>query len=692
MNDFMRHSFQHSFSSRPLKVTLAWMCALSLATLAGAQDALGDDFSKGAEIQKRLAAAQEELRAVPAADMALRERLQQLTAACQYHQTATSILEKAKSDRDQASQELRAWSGFPQSAPYSMLLLDEIREQLAMMESSQSASEAQIRIFTAEIETSRDKLDAHQKAERRFAEEANDASSPEARETATRKAKNEQIESRIIAELIARQTLRLEAQRVELEMFRSKAGLAKLQLDAIQGKIVLTPEDLASIRQRIADERAKAVSALTASINSGTPPNPLNSWKIEFLDLENEFWNLRAESIQQKDSAKRKSAIADLAGMKTRVEDWLEIAQLRLNGGSAESARIDPGELRNSIQRVGNMQRLIAHTIADLEGKHLKTPVLDQVSSAVVTLWETELYLAEDVEIVDGKKTSTYRAVTLGKVLRLIVILIVGWIILRYLCRKVRTLLSRRPRFSAASADFAAKAVFVFGLVLLVIYGLNTVRIPLTALAFMGGALAIGIGFGTQTLLKNFISGLILLFERPLRVGDVIEVSAIVGTIKFIGIRASVIQHFDGIETLVPNSILLENQLTNWNFSSSVIRHFILVGVAYGSPTRDVAKILLKAAREHGLVLDDPAPEVRFEDFGADSLVFRLLFWLDTTKTGRDQLASDLRFMIDKAFAEAGIVIAYPQRDIHFDRDVPLRVELTRSSNANPDKGLQPES
>jgi small-conductance mechanosensitive channel len=91
-------------------------------------------------------------------------------------------------------------------------------------------------------------------------------------------------------------------------------------------------------------------------------------------------------------------------------------------------------------------------------------------------------------------------------------------------------------------------------------------------------------------------------------------------------------------------------------------------------------------------VLDDPAPEVRFEDFGADSLVFRLLFWLDTTKTGRDQLASDLRFMIDKAFAEAGIVIAYPQRDIHFDREVPLRVELTRSSNANPDKRLQPES
>lgn len=651
-----------------------------MTPFARGQDALGEDFSKRPEIEKRLAVAQEELRNVPDSDLALRDRLQQLTAACQYHLTATSVLEKAKIDREQAAQDLRAWSGFPQQAPYSMLLLDEIRENLAMLESSQSASEAQIRIFTAEVETSRDKLDAHQQAERRFAEEAKHASSPEAREAATRSAKNEQVASRVGAEMIARQTLRLAAQRVENEIFRSKTELAKLQLAAIQGKARLTPQDLASIRQGIADERAKAVSALAAATNSGTPPNPLIAWKIEFLDLENDFWTLRAESINQKDSATRKNAVAALRGMKNRVEDWLEIAQLRLNGGTAESAKIDPGELRNSIQRVGKMQRLIAFTIADLEGGHLKTPVFDRVSSALVSLWDTELYLAEEVEIVDGKKISTPRAVTLGKVIRLIVIFTIGWIVLRFISRKVRALISRRPQVSPASADLAAKAVFIFGLVLLVIYGLNTVRIPLTALAFMGGALAIGIGFGTQTLLKNFISGLILIFERPLKVGDVIEVAGINGTIKFVGIRASVIQHFDGIETLIPNSILLENQLTNWNFSSSIIRHFVLVGVAYGSPTREVAKILLKVAREHGLVLDDPAPEVRFEDFGADSLVFRLLFWLDTVKTGRDPLASDLRFMIDRAFADAGIIIAFPQRDIHFSPGVPLRVELARRS------------
>ena len=164
-----------------------------------------------------------------------------------------------------------------------------------------------------------------------------------------------------------------------------------------------------------------------------------------------------------------------------------------------------------------------------------------------------------------------------------------------------------------------------------------------------------------------------------------VKVSNIIGTIRKIGMRASVIQHFDGIETLVPNSILLENQLTNSTFSSTIIRHSVVVGVAYGSPTREVARLLLAVAASHGLVKKDPPPEVRFDDFGADALHFTLLFWLDTRKIARDQLASDLRYMIDKALAEAGITIAFPQRDIHFDRNVPLRVEIARASNPKPE-------
>ena len=200
------------------------------AALSGAQDSLGEDFSKRPEIEKRLAAAQAELRDLSDADPILRDRLQQLTAICQYHLAATDVLAKARSARDQAAQELNSWHGFPQKPPYSILLLDDVRETLANLESSQSAGEAQIRIFTAEIEAARDKLDAHQQAERRLAETAQSATSPEARAIAARAAKAEQAASRIAAEQVARLNLRLAAQRAELEMFRSKSELANLQL------------------------------------------------------------------------------------------------------------------------------------------------------------------------------------------------------------------------------------------------------------------------------------------------------------------------------------------------------------------------------------------------------------------------------------------------------------------------------
>ncbi len=115
-----------------------------------------------------------------------------------------------------------------------------------------------------------------------------------------------------------------------------------------------------------------------------------------------------------------------------------------------------------------------------------------------------------------------------------------------------------------------------------------------------------------------------------------------------------------------------------------MIRHFLLVGVAYGSPPHEVSRLLLAVASEHDLVKDDPAPEVRFDNFAENSLTFSLLFWFDTRKTSRGTLASDLRFLIDKAFSDAGIIIAHPQRDLHFDSTTPLRVELSRTPISVP--------
>jgi len=315
--------------------------------------------------------------------------------------------------------------------------------------------------------------------------------------------------------------------------------------------------------------------------------------------------------------------------------------------------------------------------------------LLTRIRDVLLSIWDMELYLAEETDSVGGQKVTTYRAVTLGKLLRLAFILTVGWFLLRFISRRVHAFAMRRPNVDSGAADAARSWTFGIGLAILLLIGLNRVHIPFTAFAFLGGTLAIGIGFGAQTLLKNFISGVILTFERPFKVGDLVEVDNINGYIQRIGLRASVIRHFDGTDTLVPNSTLLENRVSNWTFGDTTMRGEIDVGVAYGSSTREVSRTLLSVADAHGLVLKQPEPTVQFTSFGDNTLNFKLLYWFDATKTRRDPLASDLRFMIDKAFSEAGLVIAFPQRDIHFDDSKPLRIEVSRARREPRDEGDQ---
>ena len=214
-----------------------------------------------------------------------------------------------------------------------------------------------------------------------------------------------------------------------------------------------------------------------------------------------------------------------------------------------------------------------------------------------------------------------------------------------------------------------------------------SVKIPLTIFAFAGGALAIGLGFGLQTMLKNFVSGIIILFERPFRVGDVLDVAGQRGTVSSIGIRSSVLQLWDGTETLIPNSALLENNLTNWTYSTRLVRFNVQVGVAYGSDTRRVIQLLGEIAERHGLVEKEPKPQVLFTNFAESALEFDLRFWVDVVKANSAQVASDLRQMIASTFAENGIVIAFPQRELHLSATQPLEVRVKPFAEPPPQKG-----
>jgi small-conductance mechanosensitive channel len=207
---------------------------------------------------------------------------------------------------------------------------------------------------------------------------------------------------------------------------------------------------------------------------------------------------------------------------------------------------------------------------------------------------------------------------------------------------------------------------------------LNVLHVPLTVFSFLGGAVAIGAGFGSQNIVNNFISGLILLVERPIRVGDVIELEGMTGTVAQIGARSTKIATGVNHEIIVPNSKLLETSVVNWTLSDDIVGCNVTVGVAYGSPTREVERLLLKAADQHPNVLKEPKADVILADFGADALQFRLRVWVNLRQSRRVQMESDLRFAIDELFTDRGIVMAYPQRDVHLNVLRPVEVRMTQ--------------
>jgi len=318
--------------------------------------------------------------------------------------------------------------------------------------------------------------------------------------------------------------------------------------------------------------------------------------------------------------------------------------------------------------------------------------LFSELSSLAPKLWHFELFSAEDTITVDGQSITGRRSITVGKVVMALVILAIGYCLSLWIAGFLERLVVHRFKVEPNQAGLIRRWVKVVLIISLIVFSLVSVKIPLTIFAFLGGALAIGLGFGTQNLLKNFISGIIILFERPFRVGDVLEVGGQRGTITSIGIRSSVLLLWDSTETLIPNSALLENNLTNWTYSNHIVRFTVAVGVAYGSDTRRVGQLLAEIADRHGLVQKDPKPQVLFQEFAESTLQFELRYWVNVLANNASQIGSDLRHMISKEFTENGIAIAFPQRDINLNTPKPLPVQVVAitaptSRNAGIDGG-----
>ncbi len=194
--------------------------------------------------------------------------------------------------------------------------------------------------------------------------------------------------------------------------------------------------------------------------------------------------------------------------------------------------------------------------------------------------------------------------------------------------------------------------------------------VDLSGVAIVAGALSVGIGFGLQNVVNNFVSGLILLIERPIKVGDWVVVGAIEGTVKQINVRSTEIETFQRAAVIIPNADLIANSVTNWTHKDRYGRIEVPVGVAYGTDTRQVEQILLEVAKAHPRIMRFPAPFVVFQDFGASSLDFELRAYTNDV-LWKVIIASDMRYELERRFREEGIEVPFPQRVVHVVSDDP---------------------
>jgi len=290
----------------------------------------------------------------------------------------------------------------------------------------------------------------------------------------------------------------------------------------------------------------------------------------------------------------------------------------------------------------------------------------------VNSIWNLELWVIDE------------HPVTVKKMVMALIILLVGFIFVKkVILLWIRGLLARVHMKETTTAA-VEKIINYFIVFLIVLFALRVVNIPLTLFTFLGGAVAIGVGFGAQNLINNFISGFIVMAEQPIKIGDLVEIEGTFAMVEEIGARCTRIRTGANVHILVPNSSFLEKNIVNWTLSDKEVRAQVTVGVIYGSPVREVERLMLQVADEHKKVKKSPKPFVLFNDFGDNSLIFDLYFWISMTRVmDRRIIESDLRFHIDELFRKAEIVIAFPQSDVHLDTQKPLEFRLVKDENVS---------
>ena len=660
---------------------------------------------------------------------------EQQLAALQREQTLSEDLSQL-----QGSVSQQRASGTAEPPPYSVLLLDRLQDERDTQQARQETLQAARRAAEEALQHAQEEYKKHER-ERRQAREALDTNSdPGATGLLQRQLTTRQLESRVVEELVQLRTQELANEKQELVLQDQRETLLNEKIAWISDRTVFTDQILEEVfaamttrqtelqkalqeveRARIAAERRLAL--VQRRMNTTAEPSPETTEELEAKRLEQEvqqlsrtflvtrlewlavrkevwqrryqLWNTETSRQDLKDWNQETGQILEGLERTYRLEN-IRIAEVRRDlatlqtkleqaqsTGAPSSRWVQEQErAQNGLLRVHESyltgldttrrlyQRLASEIQAELQAVNLAER-LHSVQDAARAVWHYELIAVED------------HPLTVRTIVAALTLLILGIV----LSRTVSRLLGRRifPRFGLdeGAATAFQTLTFYFLVVFFTLFALQLVNVPLTLFTFLGGALAIGVGFGSQNILNNFISGLILLAERPIRVGDMVDVDGTYGAVESIGLRSTRVRSFTNIHVIVPNSAFLEKNVVNWTLSDDLVRIHISVGVIYGSPTDEVTRLIGQAVDEHKKILKNPEPVILFTEFGDNSLNFEVHFWIRMRRLmDRRRIESDVRYQIDGLFRQAGIVIAFPQRDVHLDMLKPLEVKVVGDGQA----------
>jgi small-conductance mechanosensitive channel len=476
----------------------------------------------------------------------------------------------------------------------------------------------------------------------------------------------------------------LESARLDLESARRRFESAQQRIDAEADPGQLLREEVAARRLQLETEQRvekllegriarvgaekRSSSRLHDLARRAVPPETLAEWlseserAVEELTREQTVKRGRLEEIRQ-DVGFTEARAGELPPSSSLVR-WIT-AQAR----AVEKLARNYEEDLESIESARALEERLAAALARESERLPLSSRLRAVLHHLRAAWNYELTGSEQEPITPGKIVSA------------LVIFLVGWLLARQLSGLMGERVFPRMRLEEGAARAFQSLVFYFLMLVVFLTSLRMVQIPLTAFAVVGGALAIGVGFGSQNVVNNFISGIILLVERPIKLNDLIDVEGVYGNVERIGLRSTRVRTGDNVHIIVPNAAFLEGKVINWTHADPRVRITISVGVTYGSPTREVERLLQQAVREQQGVLREPEPVVLFRDFGDNALSFETRFWIEMrTMLARLRIESEVRFRIDELFRQAGIVIAFPQRDVHLDSLSPVEVRLVEAT------------